>query len=308
VPAKWAARDDLFRPAIGEVEKDWDVLGRPIMIVSCPTCYRTLQEHLPRAEIVSLWETLVDMGPAPNQGRFDQTLVVHDPCTARHETGMQDAVRSLLTRLGCTVEELPLTRTTTECCGYGGLVSIANPPLAKETAQRRARLSDTDYVTYCAMCRNVLAATGKRVTHILDWLFLDPGPVFPPLRPCGLSERRENRYHLREKLVRTLWKGGNQTVEPYENIILQIADEALERMEERRILQEDVQKVIYHAMETNSGFVDAHSGHSLASFKPTHVTYWVEYGIEDDGFRIYNTYSHRMEIMGDAGGHAPNET
>lgn len=302
VPAKWAAQDDLFRQAIGEVEKDWDSLGRPVMIVACPTCYRTFQEHLPGVEVVSLWEMLVDIGPASDQRRFDQTLAVHDPCTARHETSMQDAVRFLLARLGCTIEELPLARTTTECCGYGGLVSTANPPLARETAQRRAGLSDADYVTYCAMCRNALAAAGKRVTHVLDWLFPAPGPVFPSLRPCGLSERRENRYRLREKLVRTLWKRGNQTVEPYETIVLHIGDEVWERMEERRILREDIQRVICRAMETNGGLMDSRSGHSLASFKPAHVTYWVEYSSEGDGFRIHNAYSHRMEIMGNTGG------
>ena len=54
VPAKWAARDGLFEEAIRGVEHDWESLGRPVLIIACPTCLRTFREHLPRGACIAL--------------------------------------------------------------------------------------------------------------------------------------------------------------------------------------------------------------------------------------------------------------
>jgi Fe-S oxidoreductase len=40
---------------------------------------------------------------------------------------LQDAARGLLAKLGYRVEELPYSRETTKCCGYGGLMYETNP-------------------------------------------------------------------------------------------------------------------------------------------------------------------------------------
>ncbi len=85
-------------------------------------------------------------------------------------------------------------------------------------------------------------------------------------------------------------------MEAYESIRLDISDEVLERMEERRILREDVQRVIHHAEAGGGCFVSPETGRSLASFKPGHVTYWVEYSREESSWRVHNAYTHRMEI------------
>jgi hypothetical protein len=68
-------------------------------------------------------------------------------------------------------------------------------------------------------------------------------------------------------------------------------------MEERRILREDVQKVIEHAEKTGAKLFNPETGRSLASFRPAQVTYWVEYNPEGDGFRVHNAYYHRIEIV-----------
>jgi hypothetical protein len=90
-------------------------------------------------------------------------------------------------------------------------------------------------------------------------------------------------------------------MEAYESVLLDIPDEVMERMEERRILREDVQKVIYHAETGRDRFVNPESGRSLASFTLGHVTYWVEYSYEGSAWKVHNAYSHRMEI-GDSSG------
>jgi hypothetical protein len=86
-------------------------------------------------------------------------------------------------------------------------------------------------------------------------------------------------------------------MEEYEKIVLRISGDILERMEERRILREDVQKVIDHAEKMGARLFNPETGMSLASFRPAHVTYWVEYTLEGDGFRVNNAYYHRMEVV-----------
>ena len=173
VPAEWAAREDLLQDALHDLEADWVRLGRPTMVAACPTCYKTLRKHLPEIDTVTLWQVLAKSGGPPRrQAPSPGKLAVHDPCTTRYEPEIHDSVRTLLTRWGYSVEELPLSRGTTECCGFGGLAASANPGLAKDVATRRGSESPIDYVTYCAMCRNALAASGKRIFHLLDYLFI----------------------------------------------------------------------------------------------------------------------------------------
>jgi glutamate synthase (NADPH/NADH) small chain len=69
-----------------------------------------------------------------------------------------------------------------------------------------------------------------------------------------------------------------------------------ERLESRLILVEDIQQVIEYAERTGRRLLNPVSGHLLAHFKPTAVTYWVEYTPEGEAFVVHNAYSHRMEI------------
>jgi glutamate synthase (NADPH/NADH) small chain len=300
-PAAWAARQDLLEETLTGLRDDWVRLGKPAMILACPTCLQTLRRHAPEIETVMLWRVLADLPevewPKGKGGR----LAIHDPCTARHEGGMQDSVRELLTRMGYAFEELPLSRMRTECCGFGGLMSAANPPLAKDVARRRADMSPTDYVTYCAMCRNALALCGKRVSHILDLFF--PGSSQDPAanKALGFSERSENRLRLKRRLLRTLWGKKEEDVEEYERIELHLTEEVATQMEERRILREDVQKVIFHAEESGIRLYSAELKRYRASLRPDQVTYWVEYSPEGKGFRVHSAYYHRMEVVEEGG-------
>jgi hypothetical protein len=176
-------------------------------------------------------------------------------------------------------------------------MAAANPSLAKDVAKKRASRSEADYVTYCAMCCNALASSGKRVLHILDLFFTETEPTPSAHKALGYSERHENRYHLKQKLLKTLWERKQRPMEEYEKIVLHISSDILECMEERRILSEDVQKVIVHAEKTGTKLFNPETGRSLASFRPAHVTYWVEYNPEGNGFRIHNAYYHRIEIV-----------
>jgi NADPH-dependent glutamate synthase beta subunit-like oxidoreductase len=297
-PAHWAGREDPFKARLESVQKKWKDLGNPTLILSCPTCDQQFRENLKNIPVTSLWQTLLEKGLPESTGfRPSDILAIHDPCTTRHAPALQRTVRELLERISVKVEELPLGREKTECCGFGGLMQFANPELAGEVARRRSRESDRDYVTYCAMCRDNLAAEGKHILHLLDLIFPKPDGENPALRKRpGWSNRRENRERLKERFLTETWKETPPSMaETHQSISLIISPEVSLLLEQRRILRSDIQKVLDIALQTGKVFFRPDTAQYLASFKPYHVTFWVAYTPEQNGYRIHNAYAHRME-------------
>lgn len=296
-PAEWGGRPERFAEVIATIRKQWEELGQPVIITACPTCTAMLTAALNGADIRSLWDVLAehpDALPAPAQGTF----ALHDPCTARHNSAMQDSVRQLLERLGVTVTLPKLSGLLTECCGFGGLLADANAPLAATVAAERAQRLDGDAVTYCAMCRDLLAKAGKRCLHVFD-LILPSGDDDPAARPAPThSTRRENRVRLRESLLRELWDTDAAPRPAYESVAIRFTDEAAQRMEERRILLSDVQKTLFAAHASGKGLRNTTNGRLLAAHRPAVVTYWVEYEMDGDTAVVHNLWSHRMRIAG----------
>jgi glutamate synthase (NADPH) small chain len=293
-PPFWAGRQDIFEGGVTDITLAWEELGSPQVIFACPTCLALLGPRLEKARCWSLPEILetLPLPAAPGVGGRP-TRALHDPCTTRHAPLVQASVRRLLAAVGQPVQELTLSGELTECCGYGGLEGNANPALARDVAARRAAESDAEFVTYCAMCRDRLASVGKRTIHVLDLLF--PGGDDPAARARpGWSERRENRARLKERLVATLWSEGAEAVEPWESVRLHIPDEVAGRLDARRILVEDVQRVIHHAEQTGEKLCDPGSGRFLACYRPRSVTFWVEYSSHGGSFEVHNAYGHRM--------------
>ena len=299
-PAEWAGRMDLFQNALAEFRAAYKNLGHPQVILACSSCYQMFQTYLPEVEVVSLWVLFDQQGLPARATPLDKKGVVsiHDPCTTRGERSIQDSVRRILNRLGYQVEELPLSREKTECCSYGGLMWLANRSLARAVVQRRIAESSLDYVTYCAMCRDLFTAQGKRSLHLLDLLFeADPEPRAMRTGP-GYSQRHENRARLKRKLIKEVWGEEMSGSHDYEKITLTIPTDVQARMEDRLILVEDIQQVITHAESTGRKLKNPQTSHFLAYHRPGNVTYWVEYSPvpAGDGFTIHNTYSHRMVV------------
>ncbi len=113
-------------------------------------------------------------------------------------------MRRIAQSLGFAIEELPLSGGKPECCGYGGLMFNADPRLARDvlthrttkvepadTNYYRTMVSDHDYLAYCAMCRDNLAAAGKRTAHLIELLFPNVDGADPAGRGwISWSERR----------------------------------------------------------------------------------------------------------------------
>ena len=70
-----------------------------------------------------------------------------------------------------------------------------------------------------------------------------------------------------------------------------------ELMEERGIREENIRQVLSFANAGKIFHVQPATGHCLASFTSGKVTYWVEFGREEGGYRIFAAYSHRMRIL-----------
>jgi glutamate synthase (NADPH/NADH) small chain len=302
-PADWAGRTDLFQSALADFKAQFQALGSPQLVLACSSCYQIIKTNLPDVRVISLWNLFDERGLPDHAGiplaGQRPTVSIHDPCTTRHESDIQDSVRNILRQLGYQVEELPLSRERTECCSYGGLMWLANRELAQAVVERRIAESHLDYVTYCAVCRDFFAARGKRTLHLLDLIY-GQDPDRRATRPSpGYSERHESRARLKRKLLKEAW--GEDMDEPSgaETVRLAIADDVRARLDQRLILVEDIQRVIEYAERTGSKLLNRQTGHWLAHHRPHTVTYWVEYTRQDDAFVVHNAYSHRMQVVED---------
>lgn len=298
-PAEWAGRRDLFQSALTGLEKDWRHLGSPVLIVACSSCLRILREQLPAITVRSLWEVLAGLDlPAGTNNEQGRTVCVHDPCSARADRTMQDSVRTLLNRMGVQIEQTATTRELTSCCGFGGLVSFANPEMTKKMLKRRSAETNVDFLAYCAMCRDQFAGQGKRTFYLLD-LFWGKEAAAADRLPPDFSDRRENRLRLRRSLLQEVW--GENVVTEETKLLIEIPPAMRELMEQRMILSDDVRAVIGHAEATGEKMLDPETGRYIARFRPGCVTYWVEYSASGDHFVIHNAYSHRMQVVEEAG-------
>jgi NADPH-dependent glutamate synthase beta subunit-like oxidoreductase len=293
-PARWAGRQDLFEESRKEFLKEYDRLGKPEVILACSSCYQVFKESFPDISIRSLW-TLLDGSDLVKEasGKTKSTRVsIHDPCTTRYETAIQDSVRNITSELGNTVEELPLSREKTECCSYGGHMWLANRPLSEKVIDRRIAESDNAFVTYCVMCRDFFSRHGKQTYHILDLLF---NPEMESFTPPDYSTRHRNREYLKNHLLKTIW-GEKMPVSEPSAFELNIPKNVRAILEDRLILEEDIVRVLAHVEETGLSLQNEVTGRWLAYYCPSYVTYWVEYTKGENEYTIYNAYSHRMSI------------
>ncbi|HEY3362814.1 MAG TPA: (Fe-S)-binding protein [Methanosarcina sp.] len=169
-PSKLLGKTDYANQITKQLEQDIKNLGASEIIVACPYCYKRLSEQLTDVKPVSLYKVLSETG-AKFPARGENTYAIHDPCSTRGHPEIQDAVRTLISKAGYTIDEHIHTRDNTHCCGMGGMVFLANSAVGAAKAERTIRESSHDMVTYCATCRDVFSGQGKKCVHLLDLLF-----------------------------------------------------------------------------------------------------------------------------------------
>jgi hypothetical protein len=87
-------------------------------------------------------------------------------------------------------------------------------------------------------------------------------------------------------------------MERYEDVVLTMTEEVRKKIDGRRILENDIRKVIDHAEISGKMLQNAVTGHLLAYLQSGNMTFWVEYSPGENGFAIHNAYCHRMKIVG----------
>ena len=87
-------------------------------------------------------------------------------------------------------------------------------------------------------------------------------------------------------------------MEEYENIKLAMAEGVRKRIDDRRILENDIRQVIDHGEKSGKRLKNAETGHFLAYRQSGNVTFWVEYSPAGSGYTVHNAYCHRMKIVG----------
>lgn len=294
-PGHWAGRTEEFSAMTTLLGDIWVNMGRPKILMACSTCLKIFREHLPQIEVASVWTTLAQK-PVANPAVFP-ALALSDPCTSRHDDETRNAVRSLLAAAGQALAPLPMSGPMTECCGFGGLMEGAAPATAKKVREARVAESAEVFLTYCAMCRDQLAKTGRPVLHLLDILFADTAHPAGEA-PASISARRANRRMLKAEVLARYPQAEGQEQPPWLSLKLDITEEAAALLEERRILEDDIRRVLYTSNERGAYFAHGASDRRIASARLGEVTFWVEYKLVAEVYHIDRCWSHRMVIGG----------
>ena len=307
-PGVWAGQESLAKDAMASFKNFWEASGRPPIITACTSCTQMLAQGLEGASITSLFELMATdpiLGVLKEMAKgvsfLSDPISIIDPCTARKNGKVQAAVRTLVQAAGVKVCELPAAGELTECCGFGGLVFNANPDLSKRIIGQRAAQSDRDFLAYCAMCRDRLASTGKKVVHVLDlfWPLTDhPQERNDP----GFSRRHDNLVRSRQEMLANLWDEAADKKQGPKNRPFIISPQVERVLEDRFILNSDIQKVIAQFESGAAHFVNPEKNSLICFYRPVRVCFWVEFrkkpkGKENGGYEILDAWSHRMAVV-----------
>lgn len=291
-PADWSGRERLYEETIAALKEKLSALGDPEVVCACPTCLKQLGAAGVNA--VSLYP-LLNAGPLPHKMRNPQRVAVHDSCAARDEGPTQLAVRSLLKKCGYEVDELKMSGEKTKCCGYGGLVFYGDRDVAQKMIETRAAESPLPYVSYCNVCRDYLLKGGKPGLHLLDVFFGEDASAYWLAPGASISQKEENRLWLADAFARRFY-GEDRAVARKDELPLKISDSVRAVLEDRLITERSVRAVIAAAESAKKYLKRPSDGHCIASLRPGIITYWVEYGLENGVYTVYNAYSHRVDI------------
>lgn len=140
------------------------------VLVACPNCYKMFNAYGDGITVETVWE-IMDRHALPEAAHGQGELLVHDPCPLRQEDDIQNAVRSLVSRMGMAVEKIRSQKKRTLCCGEGGSVGCVRPDLAQTWgATRQQQAGGRTLVTYCAGCAGFLGRLTPTI-HLADLIF-----------------------------------------------------------------------------------------------------------------------------------------
>ncbi len=300
IPALWAGDEDLHQRELEEVQQAWKSLGKPTLILACPSCHKYFSSHLPQISLTYYYDWLVEQRdpsevsqPQSHGTRFPKgkTYHVFDPCAVKKDHPVRRHVRRLVQDHGGKVVPLKQQEKYPNCCGYGGHNAIANPEFHDRVAKKRMALGTQPYICYCINCRDAFLAQGKKAYHLFD-LFYNKEPKL-----ASVSARRDHRIRLKEYLLKKHWGETMKEKKTDYPFALEIQEELKEKLHQSRILEEDLMEVIDYCEKNNRRVYDQEKDTYSGYKKIGYATYWVEYRKKSDkAMVLLNGYAHRMEI------------
>lgn len=300
VPAEWAGDRALHGEYLEALKQEWQELGRPTVVFACPTCRKMFAQYLPEipgvflAEVMEEWGLPERASVSAGAGAGGAVYALFDPCASRQFPELQECIRRLTDRMGITRESLSYEGKEARCCSYGGHLSIASPNFSRQIIKERTGEKEVPYLTYCANCREAFASQGKEAIHFLDLLLgLEKGAG----EAATVTEKRNNRLAAKKQLLETWW---NETIEEEPGMKLIVEKELERKLSESQILVQDMEAVVEYCERERRGAVDPESGRITGHLKLQNMTYWAEYEVlPDGGYRLWNGYSHRMNLEGE---------
>ena len=296
-PALWASALEIHKDSITEIRNVWKAAGKPVFILSCPSCIKMFKQFLPEIKTVSLYEFLAEHDVIPKRLSTGEIVEIFDPCVSEGNNLLRESVRKLVEAGKYNYVE---RKRDIVCCSYGGQVDIANPHYSDWLAQKQAFSSENTYITYCVNCRDTFASKGKRTFHILDLLFdLNDSNRCPP----GVNARRTARLELKKYLEGKMDCPGDKAFdcryfEMTNDAFFKPDSQLIEKLDRERILWEDVCNIVLEIEKTGDKIMDNVSGDYFGHRMIGHMTYWVRYVVKDGKYRVINAYAHRMKIDG----------
>ena len=285
--ADWAGRTEMEEQTHEKLAHELAKLGDPVVIAGCPSCAKELRSFA-GCEVRGVWDVLLEIGLPAGAHALDRPAALHDSCGARGDASTQQAIRTLSSKLGCTLVDTPYSLDRSPCCGYGGLTAYANREVAAELTEKCLERSDAPYITYCMACRDRFARQGRESRHILELCYgTDAGA------PPDISEKRKNRLELKNKLLQEVWM--EEAMEKKLDYPLAFTPEARAMMDDRMILVEDVIAVL-EDFRTSGEAIEDEDGLLVARRRVGNATFWVKFSRADGGFLVHRAWSHRMRV------------
>ncbi len=317
IPAQWAGQEELALNHAQHLNKQWENLGKPTIILACASCKKFFDRQLSHIPSISLWEVLYAYKEHMPKATARFSCTIHDPCSARLDKSWQDATRMLAAHCGIDCFEAENNKNTTSCCGYGGLVWCSQAELAEQVTMQLAKNLDHTGLASCIMCRDRLVQSHKPCVHFFDILpFLSQNMTASDMdnalhmaaaKPApSLSARRANRVALVQEVVSNY---GTENIQEYSfdqdqmryalngHNFLELSPELLIKLERKHILHQDVASAVLAVEKHKKRFLERESGHYVGAWRSGQVTFWVRYSKDaQNNYQLHDAWCHRMFV------------
>ncbi len=285
MPAYAVGDTEKAETAVKDFENLWKTMGRPEVIFACPSCRDRLGSDVKGLKASYLYEYI-----EPVYYDDCREISVFDPCGGREQTELHDLIRRKLEKAGYELLPLKYERSEAKCCGFTSNMHEINRSFEKYVSREKKKELGGErlLVTYCANCKNILNRSGVKTVHYLD-LFV--GMEKDSTEVVDINSEEENRRALMDHY-------GCNMEENNSGIALQANEAVMKKLDENRILMEDLEKVIGFCEETGNKIINEETGTFTGHRQEGYMTFWAEYRpLGNNCYELVNAYSHRMRIV-----------